>query len=98
MTVALPLSAGRITRFPLLYSCLRERFSDEVKLKGGGLEVRRILAMSCLIFSAWIDGRLEIASSLWQMIVSVGIVLREMTKLKPLERAFVAVLEIVVSE
>ncbi|KAK9872561.1 hypothetical protein WA026_018696 [Henosepilachna vigintioctopunctata] len=78
MTVALPLSAGRITRFSLLYSSLRERFSDEVKLEGDGLKVRRILAMSCLIFSAWIDGRLKIASSVWQMIVSVGIALGEM--------------------
>lgn len=86
MTVALPLSAGRMIRLSLLYRSFNARLSLEGRLEGGGLAVRSILAMSCLVSSALSFGRWDIESSTWEIIVSTGMVLGEMAKLKPLAK------------
>lgn len=86
--MALPLSAGRIMRSLLLYRSFNARLSIDGRLEGGGLAVRSILAMSCLVSSAWSFGRWDIEFSTWEIMVSVGMVFGEIAKLKPLAKAW----------
>lgn len=98
MTVELPLSAGRMMIFGFRFNSLRAILSDLRILEGGGLALRSIEEMSCLVSSASLSGRCVMALSTWQIMFSVGMCVGVMEKLKPLARALMAMSVIGVSE
>lgn len=85
ITLALPLSAGRINTSSLSLSRLRASLSARVVLRGGGLALRMIRAVSWRMSSAVSLGKWEMADSTPQMIMSVGICEAVGTKLSPFD-------------